>query len=74
MEEKRLMTLNISSNILSAYYLAINGYCVLNNKEPDSGEKDKILKEVISTFENLSTSYLKDIEEIAESIIVIDRI
>ncbi len=68
MGEKHLMTINISSNILSAYYSAVNSYCVLNNKEPDAGEKDRILKEVISTFENLSTSYLKDIEEISESI------
>ncbi len=68
MEEKRLMTMNISSNILSAYYLAKNSYCVLNNKEPDAGEKEKIIREVLSTFENLSTSYFKDIEEIAESI------
>ncbi len=68
MDEKRLMTINISSNILSAYYSAINSYCILKNKEPDAGEKDAILRDVISTFENLSTSYLKDIEEIAESI------
>ncbi len=68
MDENRLMIMNITSNILSAYYMATNSYCVLKEKEPNAGEKETILKEVLSTYENLSTSYLKDIEEIAESI------
>jgi hypothetical protein len=66
MDINRLMELNISSNILAAFYAAKTGYCVLNQKEPDAGEKERILKEVISMFENLSTSYLHDIEDLAE--------
>ncbi|PXF57648.1 MAG: hypothetical protein C4B58_09150 [Deltaproteobacteria bacterium] len=41
-------------------------FCSVNNKEPDEAEKEDLLKRVITMFENLSTSYLKDIEEIAE--------
>ena len=66
MDANRLMELNIASNILSAFYSAKTAYCILNQKEPETGEKEKLLKEVISMFENLSTSYLKDIEDIAE--------
>ena len=61
--------MNIISNILSSYYAAKNSYCTIHGKEPDDREKEKILREVLSTFENLSTTYLKDIEEIAESIV-----
>jgi hypothetical protein len=67
MDANRLMELNIASNILSAFYSAKTSYCILNQKEPDDGEKEKILKRVISMFENLATSYVKDIEDIAES-------
>ncbi len=74
MEEQRLMIMNITSNILSAYYTAINSYCVLKEKEPNEGEKEKILKEVLSTYENLSTSYLNDIAEISESIRLFDKL
>ncbi len=66
MDSNRLMELNISSNILAAFYAAKTSYCVLTQKEPDAGEKERILKEVISMFENLSTSYLHDIEDLAE--------
>jgi hypothetical protein len=40
---------------------------MVNNREPEDHEKEEILKRVLSVFENLSTSYLKDIEEIATS-------
>ena len=66
MDANRLMELNISSNILAAFYAAKTSYCIVNQKEPDAGEKEKLLKDVISMFENLSTSYLKDIEDLAE--------
>jgi hypothetical protein len=38
----------------------------MDDREPDATEKEKLLKEVLSMFENLSTSYIKDIEDIAE--------
>jgi len=66
MTDQRLMTMIIVSNILSAYYGNKASFCAVNNKEPDEAEKEDLLRRVISTFENLSTSYLKDIEEIAE--------
>ena len=65
-DEKRLMTMIVGSNILTAYYSAKTSFCIVNNKEPDAQEKEKILQNVISAFENLTTSYLKDIENIAE--------
>ncbi len=68
MDDKRLMTMNIASNILNAYYTAKNSYCIINQKEPDLEEREKLLKTVIRSFENLSTSYLRDIEDIAEGI------
>jgi hypothetical protein len=66
MTDQRLMTMIIVSNILSAYYGNKASFCAVNNKEPDEAEKENLLKRVITMFENLSTSYLKDIEEIAE--------
>ena len=66
MTDQRLMTMIIVSNILSAYYGNKAGFCAVNNKEPNEAEKEDLLKRVITMFENLSTSYLKDIEEIAE--------
>jgi hypothetical protein len=66
MTDQRLMTMIIVSNILSAYYGNKACFCAVNNKEPDETEKEDILRKVISMFENLSTSYLKDIEDIAE--------
>jgi len=66
MTDQRLMTMIIVSNILSAYYGNKASFCAVNNKEPDDAEKEDLLKRVITMFENLSTSYLKDIEEIAE--------
>ncbi len=74
MVDERLMIMNITSNILSAYYTAINSYCVLKEKEPNAGEKETILKEVLSTYENLSTSYLNDIAEISENIRLFDKL
>ena len=68
MDEKRLMMMIVVSNILSSYYGSKCSFCVINNREPDNAEKDDILKRVLSMFENLSTSYLGDIQEIAESI------
>lgn len=67
MDNKRFMEMNISSNILACFYSAKNSFCVLNKREPDAAEKERLLEEVISMFENLSTSYFKDIEDIAES-------
>jgi hypothetical protein len=67
-DEKRLMQMIIGSNILAAYYSAKTSFCVVNQKEPDTQEKEKLLQNVISAFENLTTSYMKDIEDIAESI------
>ena len=68
MDEKRLMTMNIVSNILTAYYTAQNNFCIVNQKEPGLKEREKLFKTVIRSFENLSTSYFKDIEDIAEGI------
>ncbi len=66
MDENRLLMMNIATNILSSYYSNKVAYCVVNQREPDAAEKEVLLKNVISMFENLSTSYLKDIENIAE--------
>lgn len=66
MDENRLLMMNIASNLLSCYYANKVCYCVVNNKEPDSAAKEDLLKRVISMFENLSTSYLDDINNIAE--------
>jgi hypothetical protein len=66
MDEKRLLMMNIASNILSCYYANKVCYCVVNQKEPDSASKEELLKRVISMFENLSTTYLGDIKNIAE--------
>ncbi len=68
MNDKRLMTMIVVSNILSSYYANKTSFCVVNNREPDAAEKDDLLKRVLSMFENLSTSYLSDILEIAENI------
>ncbi len=65
MNEKRLLTMNIASNILTSYYCNKVCYCVVNGKEPDAAKKEDLLKRAISMFENLSTTYLKDIEEVA---------
>ena len=67
MDNKRFMEMIIASNILVSYYTAKNSFCILNKKEPEESEKKEILERVISMFENLSTSYIKDIEDIAES-------
>ncbi len=66
MDDKRLMTMNIVSNLLSSYYGNKTCFCIVNNREPDTEEKDQLLKRVISMYENLATSYRKDIENIAE--------
>ena len=67
MDEKRLLTMTIASNILTAYYCNKVCHCVVNGREPDAAERDDLLKRAISMFENLSTSYLDDIEEIARA-------
>ena len=68
MDDKRLLTMIVVSNILSSYYASKVSFCLNNKREPSDAEKDEILKRVLSMFENLSTSYLGDIQEIAESI------
>ena len=68
MEEQRLLTMNIASNILSAYYANKACYCTVNKKEPDDATKEELLKRVVIVFENLCTSYLDDIVNIAESV------
>lgn len=68
MEEKHLMNMNIAANLLTAYYTARNSFCVINTREPDLAEKEKIFKTVLTSFENLTTSYYKDIENIAQNI------
>jgi hypothetical protein len=60
--------MNIVSNILNAYYTAKNSFCIINRKEPELEEREELFKTVIRSFENLSTSYFKDIEDIAEGI------
>jgi hypothetical protein len=68
MDDRHLMTMNIAANILTSYYSNKVCYCIVNKKEPSVAEKDDLLKRAISMFENLSTSYLKDIETIAEAV------
>lgn len=68
MNESKLLMMNVISNILSSYYANKVSFCLINNREPDDAEKDDLLKRVLSMFENLSTSYLGDIQEIAETI------
>ena len=51
MDEKRLMTMVVVSNILSSYYANKAGFCIVNNREPDVAEKDDLLKRVILKFE-----------------------
>ena len=68
MKDKRLMTMTIASNILAAYYANKNCYCTVHNKEPDDAAKEELLKRVIYVFENLCTSYLADIENIADGV------
>lgn len=68
MKEKRLMTMNIASNILNAYYTSMNSYCSVYQREPEDQIKEELLQRVLSVFENLCTSYIDDIEDIAESI------
>jgi hypothetical protein len=66
MDQKRLLTMNIVASILSSYYANKVSFCMVNKREPNTAEKENLLKRVISMFENLSTSYLEDIENIAE--------
>jgi len=68
MEEKQLMMINVVSNILNSYYANKVSFCIVNKREPDDAEKDDLLKRCISMFENLSTSYIGDIQEIAENV------
>ena len=67
MEEKQLLMMNVVSSILSSYYSNKVSFCIVNNREPNDNEKDDLLKRCLSMFENLSTSYLGDIREIAEN-------
>jgi len=68
MEEKKLLMMNVVSNILNSYYANKVSFCIVNKREPDDAEKDDLLKRCISMFENLSTSYIGDIQEIAENV------
>jgi len=67
MEEKQLLMMSVVSNILSSYYSNKVSFCIINKREPDDAEKDDLLKRCLSMFENLSTSYINDIKEIAET-------
>lgn len=68
MDQNRLLTMNIVSNILSSFFSAKTSFCIINNKQPTAEEKERLLQEVLSMFENLSTTYFSDIEDIADSI------
>jgi hypothetical protein len=68
MEEKQLLMMNVVSNILNSYYANKVSFCIVNKREPNDAEKDDLLKRCISMFENLSTSYIADIHEIAENV------
>ena len=68
MEEKQLLMMNVVANILNSYYANKVSFCIVNKREPNDAEKDDLLKRCISMFENLSTSYLGDIQEIAENV------
>jgi hypothetical protein len=68
MEEKQLLMMNVVSSILNSYYANKVSFCIVNKREPNDSEKDDLLKRCISMFENLSTSYIGDIKEIAENI------
>ncbi len=68
MEDRQILMMNVASNILSSYYANKVSFCIINNREPNDMEKDALLKRCISMFENLSSSYIDDIREIAENI------
>jgi hypothetical protein len=68
MEEKQLLMMNVVSNILNSYYANKVSFCIVNQRQPNDAEKDDLLKRCISMFENLSTSYIGDIKEIAENV------
>ena len=68
MEERQILMMNVASNILSSYYANKVSFCIINKREPNDTEKDALLKRCISMFENLSSSYIDDIKEIAENI------
>jgi len=68
MKEDQLMMMNVVSNILNSYYANKVSFCIINQREPNDAEKDDLLKRCISMFENLSTSYIADIEEIAKNV------
>ena len=68
MEEKQLLMMSVVSNILSSYYSNKVSFCIINKREPNDAEKDDLLKRCLSMFENLSTSYINDIKEIAETV------
>lgn len=68
MEDKQLLMMNVVSNILNSYYTNKVSFCMVNKREPNDVEKDDLLKRCISMFENLSTSYIGDIQEIAANI------
>ncbi|MFH1861499.1 MAG: hypothetical protein ABH878_01700 [bacterium] len=68
MNENKLLMMNVVSNILASYYANKVSFCIVKGREPNDAEKDDLLKRVLSMFENLSTSYMGDIHEIAENI------
>ena len=65
MGENQVMMMNVVSNILNSYYTNKLSFCLIHQREPNDVEKDDLLKRCISMFENLSTSYIGDIKEIA---------
>ncbi|MFO8089562.1 MAG: hypothetical protein R6U13_06985 [Desulfatiglandaceae bacterium] len=68
MEEKQFLMMNIASNILASYYSNKVSFCLINKREPNDAEKNDLLKGCISMFENLSESYMDDLQEIAGTI------
>ena len=70
MEEKQLLMMNVIANVINSYYDHKISFCLVNQSEPDHADKDDLLKRCISMFENLSTSYLGDIQEITEQVLI----
>jgi len=69
MKKNQLTLMTVVSNILNSYYANKVSFCIVNKREPNDAEKDDLLKRCISMFENLSTSYIGDIREIAKNVL-----
>jgi len=68
MDDKKFIIMNIASNILASYYSNKVSFCLINKREPTDAEANELLKGCISMFENLSESYMEDIQEIAGAV------